>query len=87
MQISLEDNQITNLNKFPDLANLMEMYLANNRIPTSREVLNIKHLSKLIILDMCGNPLTKDPNYRIYSLYHLKKLKVLDGIAVELNEQ
>ena len=52
------------------------MYLANNRIPTSREVLNIKHLNKLIILDMCGNPLTKDPNYRIYSLYHLKKLKV-----------
>lgn len=63
------------------------MYLANNRIPTSREVLNTKHLNKLIILDMCGNPLTKDPNYRIYSLYHLKKLKVLDGIAVELNEQ
>ena len=84
MQLSLEDNQITTLENFPDLNNLMEMYLANNNIVNYKEIQNLKDLTKLIILDLSGNPLTKDPNYRIYTLYNLKKLKVLDGLSIEV---
>lgn len=86
MQISLEDNKITTLNEFPDLINLMELYLGNNLITNPKEIQNLKNLKKLIILDISGNPLTKDPNHRIFTLYNLKKLKVLDGISVEINE-
>ena len=86
MQVSLEDNKITTLIDFPDLKNLMELYLGNNLIYNPKEIPNLKHLNKLIILDISGNPLSKDPNHRIFTLYNLKKLKVLDGISVELVE-
>lgn len=36
---------------------------------------------------MSGNPLSRDSGYRIYTLYILKKLKVLDGTSVENFEQ
>lgn len=36
---------------------------------------------------MSGNPLSRDSGYRIYTLYILKKLKVLDGTPVEGFEQ
>lgn len=86
MQLSLEENKITTLQDFPDLKNLMEIYLANNLISNPKEIQNLKHLHKLIILDISGNPLSKDPNYRIFTLYNLKKLKVLDGVSVEVAE-
>jgi len=86
LQLSLEENKITTLQDFPDLKNLMEIYLANNLISNPKEIQNLKHLHKLIILDISGNPLSKDPNYRIFTLYNLKKLKVLDGVSVEVAE-
>ena len=86
MQLSLEENKITTLIDFPDLKNLMELYFANNLIANPKEIQNLKHLHKLIILDISGNPLSKDPNYRIFTLYNLKKLKVLDGVSVEVAE-
>jgi Leucine-rich repeat (LRR) protein len=36
---------------------------------------------------MSGNPLSRDSSYRIYTLYILKKLKVLDGNTIEGFEQ
>jgi len=68
---------------FPDLKNLMEVYLGNNNITNSREINNLKNLHKLIILDLSGNPFSRDANYRVYTLFILKKLKVLDGISIE----
>lgn len=64
----------------------MEMYLSNNNLTNCKEIQNLNHLNKLIILDFSGNIMSNDPNYRIYTLYVVKKLKVLDGIAVELSE-
>ena len=64
MQLSLEDNQIESLDNFPELKNLMELYLGNNHIQESKEITNLKNLQKLIILDLSGNPFSKDPNYR-----------------------
>lgn len=86
MQLSLEDNLITALDDFPDLRNLMELYLGNNNIANSKEINNLKHLQKLIILDFSGNPFSRDENYRVYTLFVIKKLKVLDGISIEIQE-
>lgn len=41
----------------------------------------------MIILDISGNPLTSDKNYRIYTLFNLNNIKVLDGVPVEYKEQ
>jgi Leucine-rich repeat (LRR) protein len=65
----------------------MEIYLSNNCLEEIREIMNLKNLSRLIILDLSGNSLAKDPHFRIYSIFHTKKLKVLNGIPIESNEQ
>lgn len=65
----------------------MELYLGNNNIANSKEINNLKHLQKLIILDLSGNPFSRDENYRVYTLFVIKKLKVLDGISIEIQEQ
>ena len=61
----------------------MELYLGNNNLKNIKEIKNIKCLSKLIILCISGNILTKDPNYRTYVIFNFSKLKVLDGIPIE----
>ena len=60
--------------------------MANNLIQTIKEIELIVYLSKLVILDMSGNALCQDPNYRIFTLFNIKKLKVLDSVAVEPQE-
>ena len=65
----------------------MELYLGNNNIANSKEINSLKHLQKLIILDLSGNPFSRDENYRVYTLFVIKKLKVLDGISIEVQEQ
>jgi len=67
--------------------NLMELYIGNNTITDSKEITYLKNLQKLIILDLSGNPFSRNPNYRIYTLFIIKKLKVLDGISIEASEQ
>ena len=42
---------------------------------------------KLIILDLSGNQLCSALDYRHYTIYHVRKLKVLDGAGVEMAEQ
>ena len=86
-QLSLEDNEITSLGGLSCLKNLLELYIGNNRIAELREIQLLKHFGKLIILDLLGNPLCDEYDYRGYTIYHLKKLKVLDGASVEPTEQ
>eukprot|EP00736_Rhodelphis_marinus_P010350 Rmarinus@m.14060 len=86
-QLSIEDNELSSLAGLSHLSNLMELYAGNNRISDLREILQLKELPKLIILDLNGNALCTDPEYRLYSVYHLRKLKVLDGLGIESSEQ
>lgn len=64
----------------------MELYLGNNLIADTREIIKLKELQRLIILDISGNNLCNDNSYRIYCIFHLRKLRVLDGMAIELDE-
>jgi Leucine-rich repeat (LRR) protein len=65
---------------------LMELYLGNNQIDEIKEVINLKELQRLIILDISGNNLIKEENYRIYCIFHLRRLRVLDGLSIENSE-
>ena len=86
-QLSIEDNEISSLNGLKALKNLMELYACSNRIGNLKEIQHLKSLPKLIILDLSGNSLCRQKNYRLYCVYYLRKLKVLDGIGVDVNEQ
>ena len=86
-QLSIEDNQIESLSGLQHMTNLMELYMCNNRVMNLKEVQHLKTLPKLIIVDLTGNRLCKHDSYRLYCVYYLRKLKVLDGTGVDINEQ
>mgnify|MGYP000141227404 FL=1 len=64
----------------------MELYLGNNLIDEIKEIINLKELQRLIILDISGNNLIREENYRIYCIFHLRRLRVLDGLSIENSE-
>lgn len=64
----------------------MELYLGNNQIDEIKEIINLKELARLIILDISGNNLIRVENYRIYCIFNLRRLRVLDGLSVENSE-
>ena len=41
-----------------------------------------QNIPNLIILDLYGNPLSIESQYRLFLIYHLQNLKVLDGQPV-----
>ena len=41
-----------------------------------------QNIPNLIILDLYGNPLSVESHYRLFLIYHLQNLKVLDGQPV-----
>ena len=77
-QLCLESNRISCLGPLSRLEGLMELYLGNNSVRALGEVDHLKALPKLIIVDLAGNPVCAQPEYRLYTLFCLKRLKVLD---------
>lgn len=86
-QLSLEDNNVDSLDTFTMLHGLVELYVSNNLMEDLRSVLLLKYSPKLVVLDLSGNELCSAPDYRHYSIYHLRQLKVLDGLAINQAEQ
>lgn len=86
-QLSLEDNLIQSLSGVETLGSIMELYIGNNKLDNLKEIALLKDLPKLIILDISGNTLTKEADFRLHIIFHLKKLKVLDGVGIEQTEQ
>ena len=41
----------------------------------------------MIILDLSGNYIANDDQYRSYTIFYNKKLKVLDGLPIEVSEK
>lgn len=66
----------------------MELYVGNNLISDVKETIKLKELQRLIILDISGNImcLSKEQNYRIFCIFHLRKLRVLDGLSIDPTE-
>jgi hypothetical protein len=62
------------------LVSLMELYCGGNNVEGVREVGHLRGLLKLIILDLTGNPVAAHDDYRLYTIYHLRKLKVMHGM-------
>lgn len=86
-QLSLEDNLIDSLDTFAALLSLAELYLSSNLVEEMRSVLLLKQLPRLLVLDLAGNDLCNEAEYRLYTIFHLKRLKVLDGIPLVAAEQ
>lgn len=85
--LSLDDNFLDTLDLFTTLTGIVELYLSNNLIEQVRSVLSLKPLPKLIILDLVGNDVAAQADYHQYTIYHLKRLKVLDGDTIRVSDQ
>ena len=84
--LSMNNNNLKSIKFVNKLPSLIEFYCSINQIKNLREVFHLKNLNGLVILDMCSNPMSLDPKYRLFVVYHLKYLKSLDGSLIESSE-
>ena len=85
-RLSLEGNCLTSLRGVAGLPELCELYVGENAVAETREVFHLKQLSKLVILDLAGNPVCSANEYRPYVLFTLRRVKVLDAVGVDAAE-
>ena len=45
-------------------------------------ILPLRELPRLIILDLLSNPVSFSPTYRLFTIFHLTRLKILDGCTI-----
>lgn len=68
----------------------MELYAANNQLTDIRELFHIRDLPKLMVVDLSGNSLCQGHDYRTYTIFSMRKLKVrtpLLNLSCVIHEQ
>ncbi|XP_031490603.1 U2 small nuclear ribonucleoprotein A' isoform X1 [Nymphaea colorata] len=85
----VNNNRITRIN--PNigeyLPKLHTLVLTNNRLVNLVELDPLASLPKLQCLSLLDNNVTKKPNYRLYVIHKLKKLRLLDFKKVKQKER
>lgn len=85
----INNNRITRIN--PEigefLPKLHTLILTNNRLVNLVEIDPLASLPKLQTLSLLDNNITKKPNYRLYVIFKLKKLRLLDFRKVKQKER
>ncbi|CAN6470440.1 unnamed protein product [Victoria cruziana] len=85
----VNNNRITRVN--PNigeyLPKLHTLVLTNNRLVNLAELDPLASLPKLQSLSLLDNNVTKKPNYRLYVIHKLKKLRLLDFKKVKQKER
>lgn len=61
---------------------LRELYLANNHVRTLQDLHPLRKLQRLCVLDMTGNDVCDDPNFKKFVIFHLRNLEVGLKMAV-----
>ena len=77
--LSLSSNKISSLSPISNCLNAREIYLRNNNIYSFDELYHLQNLSKLNVLWLEGNPISKDIFYREKVFNILPKLHNLDN--------
>ncbi|KAJ3014017.1 Leucine-rich repeat-containing protein 9 [Thoreauomyces humboldtii] len=87
MLLSMENNLVDTLKPLAELPTLMELYCGNNDVVDLLSIFPLRDLPRLIILDFTGNGVCQLENYRLFTIYHLARLKILDGTGISPKEQ
>ncbi|CAH8502911.1 unnamed protein product [Schistosoma margrebowiei] len=87
IKLNLNNNQIDNIDGINYCQQLIELYLGNNQLNHFINILYLKHLLHLNILELYGNPLCNLINNYYYQLiYYLKSIKSIDGYIITIND-
>lgn len=84
--LSIENNRLTSLSSFSELENLLELYVGENLVEDLKEIRYLSNLKHLLVMDLWGNPLCRDKEFRLFCIFHIKELKVLDGYPIQPKE-
>ncbi|EQC39161.1 hypothetical protein SDRG_03367 [Saprolegnia diclina VS20] len=84
--LTLYNNNIAKLENLDALKQLQVLSVGNNALGNTEGLLYLKCLEKLRVLNLEGNPVCSDPEYRAFVLAHLDKLKYLDYSLVDMAE-
>ncbi|CAH8503357.1 Leucine-rich repeat-containing protein 9 [Schistosoma haematobium] len=87
-KLNLNNNQIDNIDGIDYCQQLIELYLGNNQLKHFINILYLKHLSHLNILELYGNPLCDliNNNYFYQLIYYIKSIKSIDGYIITMND-
>lgn len=86
--LDLSRNAIETLEGLEQLTHLETLNLYYNNVPSLKELLRLKHNTKLKSLDLRLNPVTKnEPDYRLFVVHMLVNLRKLDDRSVRDNER
>ena len=66
---------------------LETLILTNNRLANLADIHPLENFRHLKFVSLMGNPLCKKANYRLYLIFKLPKLKVLDFRKVKQKER
>eukprot|EP01121_Diplochlamys_sp_Union-15-3_P021527 TRINITY_DN8753_c0_g1_i1.p1 TRINITY_DN8753_c0_g1~~TRINITY_DN8753_c0_g1_i1.p1 ORF type:complete len:243 (+),score=37.42 TRINITY_DN8753_c0_g1_i1:106-834(+) len=69
------------------LPSLETLVLTNNRLQELRDIDNLSGLKNLKLLSLLNNPITTRPHYRLYVIYKIPSLRVLDFTKIRLKER
>ena len=58
------------------------MHAGNNHLSKLDRVMYLRQFERLELVNLAGNPLCREANYRAYMLSHIKCLKFLDYVRV-----
>ncbi|CAI2726048.1 unnamed protein product [Schistosoma spindalis] len=86
-KLNLSNNQIYTIDGIYYCQQLIELYLGNNQLNHFMNILYLKNLLNLNILELYGNPLCNLINNYIYQLiYYIKSIKSIDGYEITIND-
>ena len=81
--LSLLNNRIKAIEGLDSLTDLNVLSIGNNQIDDLESAMYLRKFGNLRLVNLAGNPICQDPEYRPYVLSHLKHLKYLDYRLVD----
>eukprot|EP00877_Chromochloris_zofingiensis_P000606 jgi/Chrzof1/10546/Cz05g02220.t1 len=78
MDLSLFNNQISTIENLDNLVHLNVLSLGNNAIAKLDNVSYLRRFNDLKLVNLAGNPMCKDSDYKSYVLSHIKNLTYMD---------
>ncbi|KAG9389916.1 Leucine-rich repeat [Carpediemonas membranifera] len=83
--VSLSDNELSSVPTIPP--SVCTLDLSNNQLASTTDLRLLAEMPMLRTLDVRGNPLCQEKDYRLAVIYHLQGIGELDGEAVSVEDR